>query len=77
MTCWTCQGLKWHQRKDSNPDKQFWRLPCYRYTTLIMAESQGVEPCDPFYLIYGLANRCITVLPTLHKLAAPHGFEPQ
>ena len=42
-----------------------------------MAESQGVEPCDPFYLIYGLANRCITVLPTLHKLAAPHGFEPQ
>ena len=25
----------WHQCKDLNPDKQFWRLPCYRYTTLI------------------------------------------
>ena len=35
------------------------------YLLVNLAESQGVEPCDPFYLIYGLANRCITILPTL------------
>ena len=31
-----------------------------------MAERQGVEPCEPFYLSYGLANRCLTIRPTLH-----------
>lgn len=25
----------WHQCKDLNPDKRFWRPLCYRYTTLI------------------------------------------
>ena len=29
-------------------------------------ENQGVEPCDPISRIYGLAIRCITVLPVLH-----------
>ena len=47
------------------------------YLLVNLAESQGVEPCDPFYLIYGLANRCITILPTLEiLLVPPAGVEP-
>ena len=30
-----------------------------------MAESQGVEPCDRITTVYGLAIRCITILPAL------------
>ena len=30
-----------------------------------MAESQGVEPCDDITTVYGLAIRCITILPAL------------
>ena len=26
---------KWHRHEDSNPNKKFWRLPCYRYTMAI------------------------------------------
>jgi hypothetical protein len=32
----------WHQCKDLNPDKRFWRPLCYRYTTLINS-SQGLK----------------------------------
>lgn len=39
---------------------------CLVLSSTNLAESQGIEPCDRFYAIYGLANRCITVLPTLH-----------
>ena len=31
----------------------------------IVAESQGIEPCDPITRVYGLAIRCITILPAL------------
>ena len=31
-------SAKWHQWKESNPRLLFWRQPCYRNTSLIMAE---------------------------------------
>ena len=31
-----------------------------------LVEGQGVEPCDRITTVYGLAIRCITVLPALH-----------
>ena len=42
--------------------------------TLELAESQGVEPCDHITMIYGLAIRCITILPTLHYIVGPLPF---
>jgi hypothetical protein len=38
---------------------------------LILAEDQGVEPCQPFKGLYGLAIRCITVLPALRNSWCP------
>ena len=35
------------------------------HTHIVLAESQGVEPCDRITTVYGLAIRCITILPTL------------
>ena len=35
-----------------------------------MAESQGVEPCDDITTVYGLAIRCITILPALELVEA-------
>jgi hypothetical protein len=32
----------------------------------VLAENQGVEPCGHITTTYGLAIRCITVLPVLH-----------
>ena len=40
-----------------------------------MAESQGVEPCDRISTVYGLAIRCITILPTLHYLEEDYRIE--
>ncbi len=52
-----------------------------------LAESQGVEPCERITTLYGLAIRCITILPTLGKtllyslstvlsMVPPAGVEP-
>ena len=38
------------------------------YPAIILAESVGIEPTDPFYVVYGLANRCLTIRPTLQRL---------
>ena len=35
------------------------------YPAIILAEGVGIEPTEPFYLFYGLANRCLTIRPTL------------
>ena len=36
-----------------------------------MAESLGVEPSDRITTVYGLAIRCITVLPALDEILIP------
>ena len=41
----------------------------------MLVESQGVEPCGRISTTCGLANRCITVLPTLHVLVWVARFE--
>jgi len=35
----------------------------FRHSRNLLVEDVGIEPTDPFYLIYSLANCCITVLP--------------
>ena len=47
------------------------------YLLVKLAESLGVEPSDPITRAYGLAIRCITVLPALEfLLVPPAGVEP-
>lgn len=41
--------IGWHQSKDSNPNKQFWRLPSYHWTTLIWRGVRDSNPQD-FYI---------------------------
>lgn len=41
------------------------------HVSMNLAERQGVEPCGRLSTTYGLAIRCITVLPTLHCFGAP------
>ena len=51
-------------------------LPLSQSGITNLAERQGVEPCEPFYLSYGLANRCLTIRPTLQYLVPQVGLEP-
>ncbi len=56
-------------------DQQINSLLLYRlsYWGMIdMAESLGVEPSDRITTVYGLAIRCITVLPALDNLLSRH-----
>ena len=39
-----------------------------RRPRLVLAESQGVEPCQPYKGLYTLAGWCLTVRPTLQML---------
>ena len=46
-------------------DQQINSLLLYRlsYWGTHLVEGQGVEPCDHITIVYGLAIRCITILP--------------
>lgn len=61
----------WWKKEELNPDqhKPVACFPdrCRNHPTASskLVESQGVEPCDRIFTVYGLAIRCITILPTL------------